>query len=321
MALVLGADIGGSLVKFVLGRGGEPPIASGEIPTDPEQPRATLAHLAEVARSRCAAALGPLTAVGMACAGIVSRADGRLGRSPNLPGWQHIDLPSLAREVFGALPVTTANDVNAAAYGEWRLGAGRGYQDLVMIALGTGVGGGVIAGGALLLGAHGAAGEIGHTTLDPLGPRCRCGNHGCLEAYAGAVALQRRAAEIAVAGESTSAFRALVEAAGETLDLGAVHRLALAGDPTACAFFAEAGRHLGRAVANCVNILDPGLVIIGGGIAQAGELILAPCREVVRRQVLAEESRRVPIVVAQLGPQAAALGAAEMARESWKGRS
>lgn len=315
MELVLGADIGGTSVKFIVcGAGSD---LTGEVPTDPHDPAATLARLAATVRGRLAAPARSLSAVGLACAGIVSPADGRLGRSPNLPGWERCELVSLARAAFGTVPVTAANDVNAAVYGEWRQGAGRGHDDLVMIALGTGVGGGIIAGGRLLLGARGVAAEIGHMTLDPAGPPCRCGNRGCLEAYAGAIGLRRRAGEIAAAGGS-AAFRALAAAGEEALDLEAAAALARGGDATARAFFAAAGRWLGLAAANCVNLLDPGLVIIGGGIAQAGELILESCRQEVRRRVLAEQSRGLPVVVAQLGPLAAAIGAVEMARARWR---
>ncbi len=312
--LTIGADTGGTAVKYVVCEGEGAPLLEGEIPTDPHDPAGTLARLAATVAGR----LPPgarVTAVGLACAGIVSDASGRLGRSPNLPGWQNRDLGADARAAFGDLPVALANDVNAAAYGEWRRGAGRGARDVVMIALGTGVGGGVVCGGALHVGARSAAGEIGHMVLDPEGPPCNCGNRGCLEAYAGASGLGRRAAElVAGAGPVTDAFRALVAGGGGRAGTAGLHRLALAGDATAIGLFAWAGRHLGQAVANCVNLLDPDVVIVGGGVAGAGEFVLGPCRETARRLIMAEESRPVPIVPAALGPLAAAIGAAELAR-------
>ncbi len=310
--LVLGADIGGTAVKWVVRRPAGEAERRGEVPTDPADPRGTLARLA--AAADWGAGPAPLGAVGLACAGIVDDATGRLGRSPNLVGWQHQDLGAHVRAVFGDLPRVLANDVNAALYGEWRLGAGRGARGAVMIALGTGVGGGVVCDGRLLTGARNAAGEIGHMILDLEGPLCACGNHGCLEAYAGTVGLRRRARELAAGDPRASeALRALVREKGDHLDAEALQRLAGAGDPTAIAIFAEAGRRLGQAVANCVNVLDPDVVIIGGGVAQAGELILGPCRAAARALIMAEESRGVPVVPAELGPYAAALGAAELA--------
>jgi glucokinase len=325
---VLGADAGGSSVKWVVRGAGGGSDPSGEVPTNPSDPIDTLTRLAQTVRAHLADSCADpasggapaLTAVGLACAGIVSDATGRLGRSPNLPGWQNQDLGAHLRAAFGEVPAVLANDVNAALYGEWRLGAGQGARDAVMIALGTGVGGGVVCGGRLVTGARNAAGEIGHTVLDLDGPLCACGNHGCLEAYAGTVALRRRARELAAGAEGVSArFRDVVATMGDRLDAGMLQRLADAGDTTAASLFAEAGRRLGQAVANCVDILDPDIVIIGGGIALAGDLIFAPCRATARSLIMARESRDVPIVPAQLGPFAASLGVAELAHERLEG--
>ncbi len=314
--LILGADIGGTAVKYVVLAAEGDVVAEGEIRTDPADPVDTLRRLAAGVAAALPSGAGRLAAAGLACAGIMSEATGRLGRSPNLPGWQNRDLGTDARAVFRDQGLALANDVNAAAYGEWRRGAGRGATDLVMIALGTGVGGGVVCGGRLHLGARQAAGEIGHTVLDPEGPLCNCGNRGCLEAYAGASGIARRAALLAVTpGAASPAFRSLVAESGQRPDAAALHGLARAGDATAIELFAWAGRHLGQAVANCVNLLDPDLVIVGGGVARAGDFVLGPCRERARGLIMAQESRDVPIVPAALGPQAAALGAAELARD------
>lgn len=310
--LLLGADVGGSAVKWVLRSAGGP-AGEGEVPTDPRDPAGTLARLHAAARAGLAPGRS-LAAVGLACAGIVDDARGRLGRSPNLPGWQDRELGADVRAAFPGLPAVLANDVNAALYGEWRLGAGRGCRDAVMIALGTGVGGGVVCDGRLLVGARCAAGEIGHMVLDPRGAPCACGNRGCLEAYAGTVGLRRRAAELARDPGASAALRDLVAAKGEQLGAADLHALAQAGDAGARGLFAEAGRWLGQAVANCVNVLDPDVVIVGGGVARAGELILGPCRETARGLIMAAEAREVRIVPAELGPWAAAIGAAELAR-------
>jgi glucokinase len=315
LELVLGADTGGTAVKFAVCDAAGAVVASGETATNAHDPRDTLSRLAAAARAALPDG-GRLAAVGVACAGIVGPRDGHLGRSPNLPGWQNRDLAADVRAVFGDLPAAFVNDVNAAVYGEWRLGAGRGFRHLVMIALGTGVGGGVICNGRLLTGARDAAGEIGHMVLDPAGPLCNCGNRGCLEAYAGAAGLGRRAAELAAApGVAGPAFRAAVGDGTGRAELADLHALAAAGDATARELFAWAGRALGQAVANCVNVLDPDAVIIGGGVARAGSFILGPCAETARQLIMAEASRAVPLLPAALGTLAAARGAAALAAD------
>jgi glucokinase len=291
-------------------------LLRGEVATDPADPSETLRHLASEVRRRLTGEHGAVVAVGMACAGIVSPQSGSLGRSPNLPGWEGLDLGEAIRTAFSGVPAVVANDVNAALYGEWRLGAGLGCADLVMIALGTGVGGAIIVDGRLVTGTAHGAGEIGHMVLDMEGPPCTCGNRGCLEAYAGEVALVRRAREQATdTAPEHDPLRELVREEGRQLRTEALFRLARQGDRSTSDIFQEAGRRLGQAVANVVNILDPARVIIGGGVSQAGDLILDPCRQVVRRLVLSAGSRDIPIVPAALGPFAAALGAAIMARE------
>ena len=315
--LFLGIDTGGTGVKFVVTDHGGSVLTSGEVPTDPASITASMQRLG----TAVAGALGGepgfprLAALGMACAGIVNSATGRLGRSPNLQGWQGRDLAEDIGTVFREVPVALTNDVNGALYGEFRQGAGRHCRNLVMIALGTGVGGGVIIDGRLVVGAHFGAGEIGHMILDPAGPPCTCGGRGCLEAWAGSMGLLRRAREAAVEGQADDALVRLVARRGESLNTFDLAELADRGDTAAAEIFAEAGRRLGQAVGNIVNLLDPDRIIIGGGVAQVGDLILQPCRETVPGLVLAEEAKDVPVVSAELGPLAAAVGAACLARE------
>lgn len=305
-ALYLGIDTGGTAMKFALtDRRGEL-RSTGEVPTLPDDPVASLQGLANAIADDLAQVVG----VGLACAGIIQPDSGWLGRSPNLPGWENSPLGEHLAAVFGHRTWAVANDVNGALYGEFRHGAGKGCRNLIMIALGTGVGGGVILGGELVLGSHFGAGEIGHMVLDTQGPPCACGGRGCLEAYAGSRGLLRRAR--AEAGSDRLA--ALVQARGAGLTTADLAALAEEGDVQAVEIFAEAGRRLGQAVGNLVNVLDPDRVIIGGGVARAGELILGPCRSVVPGLVLAEEAKQVPVVPARLGNLAAALGAASLVR-------
>jgi glucokinase len=309
--VVVGADVGGTNVKFTLVDAAGHRFAHGDILTDPHDPVDTMARLAEAA----AAELGGervIAGVGLACAGIVSTGSGLLGRSPNLPGWEDSDLSGAIRAAFGAMPVVVANDVNAALYGEYRFGVGRGCRHLVMLALGTGVGGGVLVEGKLVTGFADGAGEIGHMTLELDGAPCPCGNAGCLEAYCGSVGMVRRARELAATAAATDAWKAMADRHGDRLTTRHCSELADLADATALAFFDEVGRRLGQAVASLVNVLAPERVIIGGGVAQAGDIMLTPCRAMVRQHVMSAAGRDTPVVLAELGPQAAAMGAAAM---------
>jgi glucokinase len=176
--VVVGADVGGTRVKFTAVDADGRTLLQDDLATDPADPAGTIDRLAAAVGAQAAFDRARLVAVGLACAGIVSPAAGRLGRSPNLPGWQDRDLRADLRAAFGPLAFAVANDVNAALYGESRGGAGRGCRHLVMIALGTGVGGGVLVDGGLVTGHADGAGEIGHMTLDLDGPPCPCGSRG-----------------------------------------------------------------------------------------------------------------------------------------------
>lgn len=318
-SLTLGADVGGTYVKYALGDGDEPGRWTGEVPSDPASPAVTLARLAERVAGLLPAG-SRVGAAGLACAGIVDVRAGRLGRAPNLPGWEGADLAGSLRTAFPGAAIALTNDVNAALAGEARFGAGRvdgraGGRDLVMLALGTGVGGAVMIGGRLHLGHRFGAGEVGHTILDPAGPLCVCGNRGCLEAYAGSRGLLAAARRRAEAPDCPPGLRALVAERGGALTTRDLADLA-PRDPGAAALFREAGERLGQAVGNLLNVLDPDLVIVGGGVAAAGDLLLAPCRETAAAVVLCEAARATPIVTAELGSAAAAFGAARLAAEA-----
>jgi len=318
--LYLGIDTGGTAVKYEIADIDGLTLGGGEVPTDPSNATRTLQALAADAAPILGGAGWPrLAAVGLACAGIVNPVTGWLGRSPNLPGWENRDLGGAVTAAFGSLPVALANDVNGALYGEYRYGAGRGCRNVVMIALGTGVGGAVIVHGELLVGVHSGAGEIGHMVLQDDGPLCTCGSRGCLEAWAGSTGLLRAVRRLLADGVASPSLAELARRRGAALNTRDLSELAEAGDAVTRGVFAEAGRRLGQAVANLVNVLDPDRIIIGGGVALAGDLILGPCRERAVPLILATEARSLPIVPAELGPRAAAVGAASLAREKARG--
>ncbi|MBD3221124.1 ROK family protein [bacterium] len=313
--LIVGADVGGTSVKYALVDAAGRQFRQGEIPTDPEDPAGTIERLAATVQDDLPGERR-IAGVGLACAGIVSPQTGLLGRSPNLPGWENSDLAGAIRAAFGAVHQTVANDVNAALYGEYRFGAGRGCQHLVMIALGTGVGGGVLVDGTLLTGFADGAGEIGHMVLELDGAPCPCGNRGCLEAYCGSVGIVRRARELARGDGATDRWSAMVDARGDDLTTRDCYDLAVERDPTALALFAEVGRRLGQAVSSLVNVIAPDRLIVGGGVAQAGDLVLGPCREMVAAHVMSSAGQNTPVVLAELGPFAAAMGASALVTES-----
>ena len=246
----------------------------------------------------------------LAVPGLILTAESTVIFAPNLHEIENIPLDEEIGRRTG-LSVTVENDANAAAWGEFRYGAGKDIDHQVFITLGTGVGGGVITHGVLLRGAQGAGGELGHVTIDPEGPVCGCGNYGCLEALASGTAIQRRAREAA----NDRPGSALGWLAIERQVLGEdVTRLAREGDEAAISVLEETGVWLGIGLAGFVNIFNPEVVAVGGGAARAGEFILGPARKEVQLRARSPSRDLVEIKVATLGPESGVLGAAALAR-------
>jgi len=256
--------------------------------------------------------------VGGAClavAGLILAEEKMVVFSPNLHAVEGIPLKDELEPRIG-LPLTLENDANAATWGEFRFGAGSEVDHLVFVALGTGIGGGVITHGLLMCGAQGAGGELGHVTIQSTGPRCACGNRGCLEALASGTAIRRRARELA----SDHPDSALGRLAADRKVLGEdVTRLAREGDEVAIAVLEEAGRWLGIGLAGFVNIFNPEVIAVGGGAMAAGELILETAREEVHLRARRPSRDLVEIKEATLGPRSGLLGAAALARDPSSG--
>ena len=306
---VLAIDIGGT--KLALGlvdREGRI-LQRDEIPTraaeGPERVLARLVELASAMRGR-ATSSHALRRVGIACAGPLDREAGLILNPPNLPGWTRIDLVEQVERALG-LPAVLDNDANAAALGEFRYGAGRDARSLVYLTVSTGIGGGIILDGRLWHGFGDSAGEIGHMTIDPAGPPCGCGNQGCLEALASGPAIARSARE-ALRGGRPSRLRDLPEVTAADV----VH-LACEGDPLAAEVWAAAVHALALGVGAAITILAPERVIIGGGVAQAGDALFVPLRREVRQRVKLVAVESVPILPAALGRDVGILGAAALA--------
>jgi glucokinase len=289
----LGLDLGGTNAKCAVLDPALRVLATDACPNGAgDGPEAVLARVAELGRAT-AEPFGEVVSAGLALPGHFD-AEGRGMLLPNLPGdWLSRPIAGPVGDRLG-VPVRLVNDVRALTLAELRLGAGRGATDLICVALGTGVGGGVVIGGRVHLGL-GHAGEIGHTTVDPDGPPCGCGNRGCLDRMASAAAIA------ALAGRPT------VAAAAEA---------ARAGDAAAIAGFARAGEYVGRVLAGAIVLLWPERVVVGGGVAEAGALLLDPIRAEIRRRACVAPVDAIDVVEAQLGARAGAVGAALWSLES-----
>lgn len=260
------------------------------------------------------AARGPVHGVGFGIPSLVDRVRGTSAHSVHLP---LRDVPF--REVMAqrlGLPVWVDNDATAAMLAEWRLGAAVNARHAVLLTVGTGIGGGLVVEGALVRGARGMAGELGHVVVDPAGPSCGpgCPNRGCLEALASGTALAREA--LALAGEHPHSPLGRALAAGDEITGTLVTRLAHEGDPAAGEAVARIGRWLGVGIAGLVNTFDPEVVIVGGGVVTAGDRLLAPARGALARHALPPLGELVPVVPARFGAEAGMVGAAALA---WEG--
>jgi glucokinase len=222
--------------------------------------------------------------------------------APNMPGWDYVPIKADLEQALG-VPVTALNDANAAALGEHRFGAGRGKHHLVYLTISTGIGGGVVVNDVLLEGASGTAGEIGHMTIDRHGPVCTCGNIGCLEILASGTSIARRFGELLAAGE-----RSVVTEWTDVPTARDISRAAAEGDPLAASLFHDAARAVGTGVVNCVHIFNPEIVVLGGGVTNAGDLLFDPIRDMVARHAMKIPRDTVAVVRAELGDDAGLYG-------------
>jgi glucokinase len=321
---VIGVDIGGTKVAAALVRGrlpGPGVHTPGEVetprlvdrftvPTDVSSPEATVRSI-EACIANLTHGAGEVEAIGVGVASMVDFAAGLIVESVNLP-LADVPLRDLLGERFG-VPVVVDNDATAAGIGEWVWGAGVGTTDMIMLTLGTGVGGGIISGGRPLRGASGAAGELGHIIVEFDGRKCpaNCPNWGCLEAYAAGPAMGAAARAAAELEPDSALGRAL--AAGHMMDGRLLTKLALEGDAGSVAVLERIGEYLGAGLVTLSNIFDPELFVVGGGAAAAGDLLLEPARRVLAARALPPARDRVRVAPAALGPDAGFVGAAALA--------
>jgi len=307
---VIGVDLGGTKIGLGLIDPQDRIIAQHRFVTHPEEgPGTTVARLAVAVDvlSRHLPTGASVNALGICTPGPVDHVTGMLIDPPNLPGLHNAPLRDLLSERLD-IPVCLEHDAKAAALGEFHYGAGRGERSMVYIVVGTGVGGAIILDGHLYRGAHNSAGEIGHTMYDPEGDLCACGSRGCVETHLTGPWLARR-------------YRRALETSGEasiddTVITGEmVAKRAQNGDKPARQVMTGAGKALGVAVATMAMVLDVGFYVIGGSVAKAGELLLAPARETMPHHCYQSVGRRVRIVASKLGDDGPILGCGWLARQ------
>lgn len=311
----IGVDLGGTNIKFGLVSADGKIVKRARIPTQAQTgPKPVLRRLINVVRRLMKGY--PVRSIGIGAAGLIDHEHGVIRVPPNLPGWDGTPVKEILERALG-IPCAVSNDVNCCALGELRFGAGVGRSDLFCLTLGTGVGGGIIANGKLVIGANGVAGEIGHTVIFPDGQICRCGSRGCLECYVGAeYIVQRAVARLRMQGPKLK-FRSLIRRyTGNRLERVTpkiISRAAQHGDECAREVIEEVGYYVGLAVSNVVQLLDPGLVVIGGGVSGFGKPLLDAIRRTVEERVIKFPGRKLSIVLSTLGDDAGVLGASQLA--------
>ncbi len=312
LPLALGIDIGGTKVAagVVDGQGTILEVIRQETPgRDARAVEEVITQLVQELGAR-----HDVASVGIGAAGWMDLAGARVVFSPHL-AWRDEPLQENLQELLQR-PVLVTNDADAAAWAESRFGAGRGHERLIMLTLGTGIGGALVIDGRVERGSFGMAGEFGHQIIMPGGHRCECGNRGCWEQYASGNALGREGRELAKK-HSPMAAGLLKASKGRAKDItgSMVTELALQGEATAQELVAEVGDWLGLGIANLAAALDPALFIIGGGLSAAGDLMLEPARRAFSRNLTGRGYRQEAVItVAQLGPMAGLIGAADLSR-------
>ncbi|MDU0315159.1 ROK family glucokinase [Phycicoccus sp. M110.8] len=317
MSLAIGIDIGGTKVAggLVTAEGVVVGRARRDTPHRSKSPAVVEDTIVEVVDELLAAADDEVVGVGIGAAGFVAADRATVVFAPHL-SWRDEPLQAnLQRRV--PVPISVDNDANAAVWAEWRFGAARGESNVVMVNLGTGIGGALLLDGHVLRGQFGIAGEFGHMQVVPGGQRCECGNKGCWEQYASGNALVREARSLMTAN-SPMATDLLDRAGGDPMALTGpmITEAARDGDPTATELLTEIGHWLGVGIANLAAAFDPGMFVIGGGVSAAGDLLLEPATTMFRRSLTGRGYRPLAqIVLAQLGNEAGLIGAADLARD------
>jgi glucokinase len=313
MSLTVGVDVGGTKVLGGVVDASGKVLATSRRDTPREGGSALTKTIAEVALELMQQ--HSISAVGVSAAGFVSSDRKTMLATPNIADWNGVQLDLELTKLIG-LPVVIENDANAAAWGEAKFGAGRNQVHMMMLTIGTGVGGGIVVNNELYRGAFGVAAEFGHLRVVPEGHLCGCGARGCFEQYASGSALRRHARE-AISASPDLARNLLARGDGtiDGLTGQAITDAAREGDAVALAAFQTTAQYLGAGIASLAVLLDPSCVVIGGGVIDAGEILLAPTRDAMKRYMPFAGKHPYPeIVAAELGNEAGLVGVADLAR-------
>ena len=311
----IGIDLGGTTLKGALVSAAGEIIEEIRTESEQQSPDALFNQLvaASISLRDSQKAEGRVAGIGIGIPGLVNRKTNRIEVMPNLPALSEIDITTgLSRET--GLPVIIDNDANAAAYGELHVGAARGRKEVFFVTLGTGIGAGLIINGRIYRGASGFAGEFGHMTIDPEGIECACGNIGCLETIASGPNIVRRTRERLYRDRTSSLSRLAIPRDREFTAEDIAHA-AREGDEMAQVMMERTGMFMGIALAAVINLLNVEMVVMGGGVMEAGDLILKPTIKETRRRAFPPSFNSCEIVIAKLGPTAGMIGAALMARD------
>ncbi|MEW6142396.1 MAG: ROK family protein [Chloroflexota bacterium] len=304
----LGIDLGGTKILTALVTQEGRIVSQESTPTEAKAgPKAVIEQMLQaIGRAVKLGGVKPndLAGTALAIAGIIDTHRGIVTTSPNLPGWKDVPLRDEIAQKLGTITYLV-NDADAAALGENRFGAGRGTRHMVYITVSTGIGGGIIINGELYSGANGCAGEFGHMTIDPNGPKCACGRNGCWEAMASGTAIAREARRRLAAGEKSL----LNKGTAQTVTAEKVGEATKKGDRLAAEVIMTAGHYLGIGLANIINIFNPEIIVIGGGVSNLGDMLLNPAREAMRQRAFDLPLSTVRIVRSQIGVAVGALGA------------
>jgi glucokinase len=307
---IIGVDLGGTRVRAALADATGKFLARTEHKTEADQGfEHVIGNIVGVAKKMLAKAEpGEVIALGLGAPGPLNPRTGIVYSPPNLPGWTNVPLRDILEEKLG-IPVFIGNDANLAALGEYTFGAGKDYRYLVYVTVSTGIGGGIVEDGRIIDGARGAAGEVGHMTIQVDGPRCNCGNYGCWEVLASGTAIRRRAIEAVATSVKPSLIRDMANNDLDKISAEIVEKAARQGDPLALELLHETAVYLGVGVTNMLHLFNPEIVVIGGGVSQMGDLLFKPMIEEVERRAMPAFRENVPIVPTDLGDDVGLYGA------------
>jgi glucokinase len=313
--LILGIDLGGTKILTAVTNSQGKMLSRDHSITPAKKGREaviqSILDSAHRALEQADVAISELTAVSIGAPGLSNPETGVLFTSPNLPGWRDVPLRDIMQERLGK-KTFLINDANAAALGEFYFGAARGARNFIYITLSTGIGGGIVIDGEIYSGAIGVAGEVGHMTIDDDGPICNCGNRGCWETLASGTALAREARHRIKEGNKTSILE-YAEGDIERVTAQVVHSAAEHGDSLAKELIARTGYYVGVGLANLINIFNPELIVIGGGLSNIGDMLLKPAFKVAGERAYKEAFQAVRFASAELGRNSGVLGAAAFA--------